>query len=120
VAGVTAAGLDPHFAVGREKHHTPLIDRLAVDATYSEPTSTAAEAELTAAEAMRRKLRSSTGRALYAARKHIVEPVFGQIKQVRGFRKFLLRGLDLIDAEWQLLCLTHNLLKIWRYSISAR
>jgi len=120
VAGVTAAGLDPHFAVGREKHHTPLVDPLAVDATSSESTSTAAEAELTAAEAMRRKLRSSTGRALYAARKHIVEPVFGQIKQVRGFRKFLLRGLELIDAEWQLLCLTHNLLKIWRYSVSVR
>ena len=54
---------------------------------------------------------------LDAARKHIVEPVFGQIKRVRGFRKFLLRGLELVSAEWQLICLTHNLLKIWRYSL---
>ena len=66
---------------------------------------------------MSRKLRTDTGRQLYAARKHIVEPVFGQIKRVRGFRKFLLRGLELVSAEWQLVCLTHNLLKIWRDSL---
>ena len=53
-------------------------------------------------------------RLLYAARKHIVEPVFGQIKSARGIRKFLLRGLEKVAAEWQLICLTHNLLKIWR------
>jgi hypothetical protein len=45
----------------------------------------------------------------------IVEPVFGQIKEARGFRRFLLRGLENIRGEWCLLCLTHNLLKIWRY-----
>jgi hypothetical protein len=55
--------------------------------------------------------RTATGRVLYAARKHIMEPMFGQIKRVRGFRKFLLRGLKLVSAEWQLICLTHNLLK---------
>jgi hypothetical protein len=43
-----------------------------------------------------------------------VEPVFGQIKRIRGFRKFSLRGLRFVSAEWQLVCLTHNLLKIWR------
>ena len=58
--------------------------------------------------------RSATGKALYAARKHIVEPVFGQIKSARGIRQFLLRGLEKVSAEWQLICLTHNLLKIWR------
>jgi hypothetical protein len=59
------------------------------------------------------------GRKLYAARKHIVEPVFGQIKRVRGFRKFMLRGLARVAAEWQLICLTHNLLKIWRFTLSS-
>ena len=68
---------------------------------------------------MAQKLRTPTGRALYAARKHIVEPVFGQIKHLRGFRKFSLRGLELVSAEWQLICLTHNLLKIWRHSASV-
>jgi hypothetical protein len=46
----------------------------------------------------------------------IVEPVCGQIKEVRGFRRFLLRGLDNIRGEWRLVCLTHNLLKLWRYA----
>jgi Transposase DDE domain len=63
---------------------------------------------------MQEKLRSTTGKALYAARKQIVEPVFGMIKSARGIRKFLLRGLEKVSAEWQLICLTHNLLKIWR------
>jgi DDE family transposase len=63
---------------------------------------------------MRHKLRSAAGKALYAARKQIVEPVFGMIKSARGIRKFLLRGLQKVSGEWQLICLTHNLLKIWR------
>jgi len=46
----------------------------------------------------------------------IVEPVFGQIKEARGFRRFLLRGLTKIRGEWCLVCLTHNLLKVWRYA----
>jgi IS5 family transposase len=62
---------------------------------------------------MRRKLQTKIGRAVYAARKGIVEPVFGQIKQVRGFRQFLLRGLEKVRAEWALVCLTHNILKIY-------
>ena len=70
-------------------------------------------------EKMREKLRSAAGKALYAARKQIVEPVFGQIKSARGIRGFLLRGLEKVAAEWQLICLTHNLLKIWRRSCRA-
>ena len=64
---------------------------------------------------MTAKVRSPEGKALYARRKSIVEPVFGQIKEARGFRRFLLRGLEHIRGEWRLVCLTHNLLKIWRY-----
>ncbi len=67
-----------------------------------------------AREAMRWKLRTEEGRQIYAERKSIVEPVFGQIKEVRGFRRFLLRGLEKARAEWSLQCLTHNLLKLYR------
>jgi transposase len=102
-------GMDPHFAVGRQKHHEPPVPALA-------PVPSV-EADVKAK--MQDKLRSASGRALYAARKHIVEPVFGQIKSARGIRKFLLRGLEKVSAEWQLICLTHNLLKIWRRSNSA-
>jgi len=132
VAGVTALGLDPFYAVGRQKHHTPqeadLVQSLATiaispDAVALPDVSVAAEPMGTAVEspkeAMSRKLRTESGRLLYAARKHIVEPVFGQIKRVRGFRKFSQRGLKLISAEWQLICATHNLLKIWRFTFRS-
>ena len=67
-----------------------------------------------AKEKMQQKLRTATGKVLYAARKHIVEPVFGQLESARGIRAFLMRGLEKVSAEWQLICLTHNILKIWR------
>ena len=73
----------------------------------------------TAKEKMQHKLRTATGKLLYAARKHIIEPVFGQIKSARGIRAFLLRGLAKVNAEWQLICLTHNLLKMWRSATRA-
>ena len=69
---------------------------------------------LTVKERMARKLRTKKGRREYARRKVIVEPPFGQIKQCQGFRQFLLRGLDSMRGEWRLVCLTHNLLKIFR------
>jgi transposase len=62
-------------------------------------------------ERMDRKLKTKVGAAVYARRKCMVEPVFGQIKQARGFRQFLLRGLEKVRGEWALLCMTHNLLK---------
>src|SRR5712692_5713149 len=65
-------------------------------------------------EAMRRKLQTAAGRAVYARRKTIPEPVFGQIKQGRGFRRFWLRGVRKVRGEWTLICLTHNLLKLFR------
>lgn len=64
--------------------------------------------------AMRAKLQTAAGHAVYALRKAIVEPVFGQIKGPRGFRRFAFRGLVKVQAEWQLICLTHNLLKLFR------
>lgn len=69
---------------------------------------------LSVTERMRRKLRTLRGRRIYAKRKEIAEPVFGQIKQGRGFRQFLLRGLKKVKGEWSLICTTHNLLKLWK------
>jgi hypothetical protein len=63
---------------------------------------------------MHQKVTSPAGRAIYARRKVIVEPVFGQIKQAMGFRRFSLRGLGKAAAEWAIVCLCHNLLKLYR------
>ncbi len=68
----------------------------------------------TRVDRMKRKLQTKMGKAVYAARKCVVEPVFGQIKQARGFRQFLLRGLKKVQGEWALLCMTHNILKVYR------
>jgi hypothetical protein len=89
------------MATGRQKHHAPEAE--------------ASDTPATAKERMTAKVRTPAGKAFYARRKVIVEPVFGQIKEVRGFRRFLLRGLEKIRGEWRLVCLTHNLLKLWRY-----
>ena len=64
---------------------------------------------------MRRKLQTKRGRQRYALRMETVEPVFGQIKQGRGFRQFLLRGLEKVNGEWSLICTGHNLLKLFRF-----
>jgi len=68
----------------------------------------------TRVDQMSRKLHRKAGAAVYAARKAIVEPVIGQIKQARGFRQFLLRGLEKVQGEWALVCTTHNMLKLYR------
>jgi hypothetical protein len=94
-------GFDPYIAPGRQKHH--------------EPEAEASDAPPTAQERMAAKVRTPAGKAVYARRKVIVEPVFGQIKAVRGFRRFLLRGLKHIRGAWRLVGLTHHRLKIWRY-----
>jgi transposase len=110
IRGLEQMGLDPYVAVERQKHHEA--------ASGSEPTTAASEAG--AKEAMRQKLGTATGKAFYAARKRIVEPVFGQMKGARCIRGFLLRGLEKVAAEWQLICLTHNLLKIWRHNCGVK
>ena len=68
----------------------------------------------TRVDRMKRKLKTKAGKAVYAARKAIVEPVFGQIKHARGFRQFLLRGIDKVRGQWSLVCMTHNILKMYR------
>jgi transposase len=75
---------------------------------------------LSVAGRMQRALRTKRGRAIYGKRKETVEPVFGQIKQGRGFRQFLLRGLMKVKGEWSLICTTHNMLKLWRATIEGK
>lgn len=62
------------------------------------------------------ELATDSGRAAYARRQVTVEPVFGQIKAGRGYRRFSLRGLHAVRAEWTLICTTHNLTKLWRHA----
>jgi transposase len=71
----------------------------------------------TVVERMTRKLHTKAGAAVYRARKGMVEPVFGQIKQARGFRQFLLRGFEKVQGEWSLMCTTHNILKLYRLCV---
>ena len=66
------------------------------------------------AQQMRERLTQPALKALYRARKTTVEPVIGHIKEQRGFRRFALRGFAKVSAEWSLICLTHNLLKLFR------
>jgi transposase len=70
--------------------------------------------------AMTAKLKSEDGKARYAKRRETVEPVFGQIKEQQGARRFMRRGLAACEAEWKLLCGTHNLLKLWRHTVTPR
>ena len=96
--------IDGYLATGRIKHG----DQLPVAPRGRIPK------EASIKERMARKLRTVKGRAIYAKRKEVSEPVFGQIKHVRGFRQFLLRGVDKVCGEWDLICLGHNVLKLFR------
>jgi transposase len=97
------AGIDLYVPPDRQKHGS----------TLPVETGPAPLAAAGTAERMRYKLRTAEGRAVYKLRKAIVEPVFGQIKEARGFRRFLLRGKAKVEAEWQFICATHNLLKLF-------
>jgi len=96
LAALAARGIAGYIAVGRAKH--------AADAkrTIAGPLT----------QAMRRKLKRAGRRSRYRLRKQLPEPVFGQIKQARGFRQFLLRGVDKVTAEWAMICTAHNILKL--------
>ncbi|MER2622472.1 MAG: IS1182 family transposase [Accumulibacter sp.] len=96
-----AAGIDALIAVARDEHHPDWRER------HSEPPPLPAGA--TRAQAMSHRLKTKAGRALYALRKQTVEPVFGIIKSVLGFRQFSLRGLKKVTGEWTLVCMAWNL-----------
>lgn len=110
VQALTALGCRPLIPPDRQPH-----ERTRPAAPHGRiPTG------LSVADRMRRTLRTKRGRRLYAKRKVTVEPVFGQIKQGRGFRQFLLRGHDQVRSEWALIGTTHNVLKLWRSTCRRR
>ncbi len=104
VACLANEQVDGYIATGRLKH------------TESSPPAPRGRIPKTAGvkERMARKLRTIRGKNIYGKRKGIVEPVFGQIKHVRGFRRFVFRGFDRVCAEWKIICLGHNLLKLFK------
>jgi transposase/IS5 family transposase len=104
VAELQARGVDAYIAPRRYKHSEPLPPA---------PRGRIPK-HLSAKERMERKLQTLRGRAVYAARMILPEPVFGQIKAGRGFRQFLRRGLLAVGQEWALICTAHNLLKLYR------
>jgi transposase len=103
VTDESVKGVDLYVATGRDKHGD------AVE-TSSDPPPPGASPK----EAMREKLQTEAGRTVYKMRKAIVEPVFGQIKEQRGFRRFSLRGKENVSREWKLVCAVSNLLKLFR------
>jgi transposase len=105
VEACTAAGIEPLIAEGREKHHPSLDERFA--AAPPEPENP------TPVEAMSHCLKTPRGKKLYALRKQVVEPVFGIIKSVLGFRQFRLRGLDLVRGEWSLVTTAWNMKRMF-------
>jgi hypothetical protein len=104
VAILVTAGIEPLIAVGRQSHHEALAERLApVPEAPPNPD---------AMSAMQHRLKTKEGKAFYAKRKTTSEPVFGIIKEVMGFRRFLLRGLEAVKGEWRLVCLAFNLQRL--------
>ncbi len=104
VSNLTAEGIDVYVPPDKTRHGSVLPPaprgRIPKD--------------ISIIDRMRRKLRTRRGRKRYALRMETVEPVFGQTKQVRGFRQFLLRGLSKVRSEWQIICTGHNLLKLFK------
>jgi transposase len=103
-AALEQRGIEAYLATERLKHHEKVA---------SAPRGRIPQG-LSAKQRMARKLRTKNGRAMYAKRKGMIEPIFGQLKQVLGFRQFSLRGLASMRGEWRLMATVHNLLKLWR------
>ncbi|MCA1836492.1 MAG: IS1182 family transposase [Actinobacteria bacterium] len=110
------ADVDLFVATARERKPSRLEDGPLITpaATTSTPALATGAAPATVVQQMRDKLATEAGKATYKLRKCIPEPVFGQIKEGRGFRRFSFRGLAKVTAEWSLVALTHNLLKLFR------
>jgi len=105
VKACKAAAIEPLLAMGRDPHHPSLSERFAA--------APAAPENPTPVEAMAHRLQTPEGKKLYALRKHTPEPVFGIIKSVLGFRQFLLRGLDKVKGEWNLVIMAWNLKRMF-------
>jgi transposase len=111
VQACAAAQIDPLIAMGRQPHHPPLAERFApAPPPPDNPTPV---------EAMAHRLKTPEGRALYAPRQHTPEPVFGIIKSALGFRQFLLRGLDNVRGEWNLVTMAYNVKRLFALAAAA-
>ena len=99
--------MKPFISTSREKHNEPFWERFAQgeQEDSGEPVS--------ADEDMKRRMKTSEGKKLYAKRKSTIEPAFGVIKHVMGFRQFLLRGVGAVQGEWNLVCIGYNLKKMY-------
>ena len=95
------ANIEPLLAAGRDRHHPHWEDRFTEPAPLTEPAS--------GVDRMKHRLKTIQGRKLFGLRKQTVEPVFGIIKSVMGFRQFLLRGLDAVQGEWNLVTMAWNI-----------
>ncbi len=137
VEQLVQAGVTPYIASGRQPHYGPLEERLAdamntsdgaeppevvevpealedpetpeTPETPEAPEAPEAPKGAELVTAMRNRMKTDEGKALYAKRKSTVEPVFGIIKHVMGFRHFMLRGLEAVNGEWNLVCIAFNL-----------
>ena len=96
--------IEPYIACGRQSHNLTLEERLATAPALPENPDTIT--------AMKHRLKTEVGKQFYAKRKSTVEPVFGIIKEVMGFRRFLLRGLNAVTGEWTLVCIAFNLKRL--------
>ena len=103
------SGIVPFIAEKRQSHNLPLMERFSAD---PEPPQNA-----TPVQAMRHRLQTQAGKAVYAKRKATVETVIGIVKEVLGFRQFLLRGLNSVQGEWSLVCIGWNLKRM--HALSA-
>jgi transposase len=116
VAAMVTAGSTAYIPPGRDAHPVPrrpvAVERVLDAAGLAPPAPVGRDGETASAVAMRRRLATEEGRTAYARRKSTVEPVVGQVKEGRGLRRFLLRGLTKVAAEWTLWCLGHNLGKL--------
>jgi len=111
VQACVSAEIDPLIAMGRQPHHPPLAERFA-------PAPPPPD-NLTPVAAMAHRLKTPEGRKLYALRKHTPEPVFGIIKSALGFRQFLLRGLDHVRGEWNLVSMAYNVKRLFALAAAA-
>ena len=103
-----AEQIEPYISTGRQSHNLTLEQRLAPEPEAPEHSD--------ALTAMKHRLQTAAGKQFYAKRKSTVEPVFGIIKEVMGFRRFMLRGIDAVTGEWTLVCIAFNLKRLCRLS----
>ena len=96
--------ITPYISFGKEKHNQPLEERFKeADPLPDKPTPV---------EKMKYRLQTKEGKVIYSERKSTVEPVFGVIKHVMGFRQFMLRGFEQAKGEWNLMCIAYNLKRL--------